>query len=75
MMLTREVVRLVRIASGMTQQELADRIGISRGYLSQMEIGARPLATKQAELLRELWGLSDRTIEELLKISEEVKQK
>ncbi|GAB1530113.1 MULTISPECIES: helix-turn-helix domain-containing protein [Brevibacillus] len=74
-MLIPEVVRLVRIASGMTQQAVADRIKVSRGYVSKMELGTRPLVSKQADLLRELWGLSDQTISELPKFSEDVKRK
>lgn len=34
-----EQVSEARIAAGMTQQELADKIGVTRGFLAKLEVG------------------------------------
>jgi len=36
-----EAIRIARVFQGMSQQHLADAMGISNGYLSQIESGSR----------------------------------
>lgn len=47
-------LKAAREATGMSQREVAPRLGIARGYLSQLESGAKPLTR---EKLRSLQGL------------------
>ena len=48
-------VRTVREASGIGQREMAERIGMSAAYLSDMERGNRPVSPKYlAKIKREL---------------------
>jgi len=42
-------VRQARLAAGLTQQELADRVGTSRSQIAQIEIGNRRLTRPMAE--------------------------
>lgn len=50
-------------ASGMTQQELADKVGLSRSYISQMQTGVR---TGSGPTLRKLAAALGCTLSELL---------
>ena len=49
-------LKTAREATGMSQREVAPRLGIARGYLSQLESGAKPLTR---EKLRSLLALLD----------------
>lgn len=42
-----EKIRHIRKQSNMTQQELADKIGVSRQYISQIEKGVDSLSVKK----------------------------
>lgn len=44
----------VRRKLGLTQQELADRLGMARPYLASVEIGKRNLSSKLQKRLQEL---------------------
>jgi transcriptional regulator with XRE-family HTH domain len=41
-------MKAVREANGLTQAQLADMLGVSRAYLTQMEIGARRISVRTA---------------------------
>lgn len=46
-------IRILRQDHGMTQQELADALGISNSYLSEMERGGRSMDEETFNLARE----------------------
>lgn len=46
-----EVFLILRRRNGMTQQELADKLGVTRYWLSKMEAG-----TVNCDRLREFWN-------------------
>lgn len=46
-----EMITLARQARGLTQSELAHRIGVSQGHLSKMEAGALPISAETIETL------------------------
>ncbi len=54
----REVARAIRIAAGVTQQDLADELGTSRNTISRWETGERKpsarLRARYATILRQL---------------------
>jgi DNA modification methylase/transcriptional regulator with XRE-family HTH domain/DNA-directed RNA polymerase subunit RPC12/RpoP len=50
-------IRARRNALGLTQEHLADRLGISKSYFSIIEQGKRPLADDQAALLADALGV------------------
>ncbi|WP_157775938.1 helix-turn-helix domain-containing protein [Heyndrickxia coagulans] len=39
-------LKQIRLYYGFTQQELADKLGITRGYLSQLERGLKPVSLR-----------------------------
>ncbi|GER71318.1 hypothetical protein BpJC7_26210 [Weizmannia acidilactici] len=39
-------LKKIRLYYGFTQQELADKLGITRGYLSQLERGLKPVSLR-----------------------------
>jgi DNA-binding XRE family transcriptional regulator len=51
-------VRLLRKASGVTQQELADRCGMFRTYISRIENGTANPSLQVLANLAELFGIS-----------------
>lgn len=55
MIIARKAIRKQRIKKGLKQHELADKIGINRAYLSNLESGKHfpslPVAKKLAEEL------------------------
>ncbi len=46
-------VRERRLALGLTQQELADRAGLHRSYIGQIEMGKRNVTLKSAARIAE----------------------
>lgn len=46
-------IRRLRIAAGITQEELALRCGLSQGYINQLESGKRRFTQKSLEKIRE----------------------
>jgi DNA-binding XRE family transcriptional regulator len=53
-----KVLRGFRGRDGMTQLELADKLGIAQTRVSAMENGKRPITVKMAKQLAELFGTS-----------------
>lgn len=49
-------LKTAREATGMSQREVAPRLGIARGYLSQLESGAKPLTREKLRSLLALLG-------------------
>ncbi|MED4311684.1 helix-turn-helix transcriptional regulator [Heyndrickxia coagulans] len=39
-------LKKIRLYYGFTQQELADKLGVTRGYLSQLERGLKPVSLR-----------------------------
>jgi transcriptional regulator with XRE-family HTH domain len=44
-------LRQVRLAQGLSQESLAERLGYSRGYISELELGKRNLSLRSFERL------------------------
>jgi len=55
-------LKRAREARGWTQLQMAQRLGVSQGYVSLMESGARPVPHSLAALLRRKLGLSPSTL-------------
>lgn len=55
-------VALVRHLMGLSQKEVAEKIGITQGYLSRMETGRRPLA--MAEEIAKVLGVPVKYLKE-----------
>ena len=52
------IMRGLRNRDDMTQQELADKLGIAQTRISEMESGKRPISVKMAKQLAEFFGTS-----------------
>ena len=63
MKLSDKIVRL-RKSNGMSQEELADKLGVSRQAISRWEMGTSDPSTSNLFALAKLYGIS---VEELLK--------
>ena len=50
-------IKEVRKTVGLSQLELAERVGLSRPYLSQIEDGKRNLSTKRQKLIADALGV------------------
>jgi transcriptional regulator with XRE-family HTH domain len=44
-------LRQLRAARGLSQEELAEQLGCSRGYISELELGKRNLSLRSLERL------------------------
>lgn len=51
-------IRYLRIKHDFTQEELAKKIGITRQYISEVEIGKRSVSDKIALKLADVFGVS-----------------
>ena len=50
-------LRSARAAAGLTQDEAADRLGVSQAYLALLESGRRPVTARLRPRIAELYGL------------------
>jgi transcriptional regulator with XRE-family HTH domain len=55
--LSPELLRSVRLAAGLTQQQAADRLDVSQAYLAMLESGRRPVTTGLASRIAAVYGL------------------
>jgi DNA-binding XRE family transcriptional regulator len=55
-------LRGLRYREGLTQQQLAERTGISRRHISEMETGKRPVGKQSARKLAEILGTDYRML-------------
>ena len=55
----------IRLAAGLTQEELAQKVGTSKGNISKYETGERSLKMARAETLRKLAEACGVTVEQL----------
>jgi transcriptional regulator with XRE-family HTH domain len=63
----RIVLKELRLKKKLTQQEVADKLDITRGYISQVELGTRPLPRFRFLIcLLELYGVKPKYFEELM---------
>jgi transcriptional regulator with XRE-family HTH domain len=53
------LLREVRTQAGLTQLELAQKLGVSRGFISKVEAGFTPLPSDRARQIEELLDLPD----------------
>ena len=51
-----EVIAGKRKALGLTQKELAEKLGIDKHVISEMERGVRPVSLKMARALGKVFG-------------------
>ncbi len=49
-----------RLAADLTQQELADKLGVKQHHISEMEHGKRPIGKSMAHRLSEILGVNYR---------------
>src|SRR4051812_27029265 len=55
-------VRFVREAAGLTQTEFAERIGISKFHLQDLELGTRRVTDRVAATIALRWGLDPKSL-------------
>lgn len=70
---TREDLKKVRKSLGLTQEEMAEKIGVSRSFYSKMEAGSKPISERSELLLSKIISaqsshFSDLLIQNLVKI-------
>ena len=58
------MLREVRIQAGLTQRELAEKLGVSRGFVSKVEAGLTPLPPDRARQVEEVLNLPEGSIRE-----------
>lgn len=66
-----QVIRIARIAAGVTQLEFAKRLGVSRPYVSLVEHGRKPVTEKFEREARVILGLSDGKVKRIIEIQKE----
>lgn len=63
--MARERLRAARLASGMTQQQVADRLGISLRYYQNIEKGDRTGDFEIWDELEDVFGVHQRELREV----------
>ena len=82
---TQKKIKALRVSAGLSQQELADRLIVSRSLVSMWELGIREPDLLSVEKMAELFGVKTGAIvsgrsfvyfsqEELWSIEEEIKE-
>lgn len=66
--MARENLKKARKAAGMTQQQMADRLGISLRYYQNVEAGDRTGDFTLWDTLEDITGIHQRKLRELLEI-------
>lgn len=66
--MTREVLKNARQQAGMTQQQLADLLGISLRYYQNIEAGTRNGDFVLWDTLEDITGIHQRKLREILEI-------
>ena len=61
------LLRRLRRQKGLSQAQLAHRVGVRQALISELETGQPPRARRQVEPLRKLAGFFGITLDELLK--------
>lgn len=55
-------IRAIRINAGLTQEEMAKKLGIRQSWLSQIECGRRPVSARVRIRTAQVFGLDDEII-------------
>jgi transcriptional regulator with XRE-family HTH domain len=62
-----KVLKELRANKKLTQQYVADKLGVTRGYISQVELGTRPLPRYRFLIkVLEMYGVKPKYFEELV---------
>lgn len=61
----RKVLKEARMAAGMTQQKVADRVGISHTYYQKIEAGERTGDFYIWDTLEDIFGIHQRKLREI----------
>ena len=66
------VIRRYRDAAGLSQQELADRVGISKSYISSLELGYRAPSLNLLKIAQTLEVKAGKMVDEMVEDAERV---
>jgi transcriptional regulator with XRE-family HTH domain len=55
-------VKLARVTAGLEQQQLADKIGVSKGYMSEIEKGTRSVPPPKLKAIADALGIETATL-------------
>ena len=66
------VIRRYRDAAGLSQQELADRVGISKSYISSLELGRAPSLNLLVKIAQTLEVKAGKMVDEMVEDAERV---
>lgn len=60
-----EILRLLRVGNELSCQQMADKLGVSASYISQIENGKKLPSDKMLGLYSKIFGISEHKIIEL----------
>lgn len=73
--LTGEQMKVCRINLGLTQGQLARKVGITSGMIGHIERGERLMADDISDKVKQALGLSDEEITEIMAVHERVNKR
>lgn len=73
--LTGKEMRICRINLGYTQGSLAREVGITSGMIGHIERGERLMSDEISRRVKQVFGLSDDEIEEIIAVHERLNKK
>lgn len=57
--MNRHTMRLIRQLNRLSQRDLAKRLGVSAGYIAQMEQGLKPISRRMTNRLKTEFNISE----------------
>lgn len=68
-----DIVKLIRFQHGLTQAELAERIGVSHALISHIEAGRKRLTETIAERIKAAFGITNEGLQRLIYLNAQLK--
>jgi transcriptional regulator with XRE-family HTH domain len=67
-MLTSQILKIIRVNRGISQKELARKLGFNQSYIAQLESGKKPITPKLNRKIKEALAISEENLIEIFSI-------
>lgn len=71
--MTPDIMKLIRVQQRLSQEDFADRVGVSRSLISQIERGEKRLTNDTAIKIKRTFGITDKGLMRLIDLNASLK--